>query len=313
MPGVHLRRAREAGGSLRPRAHRARRAHGRARSAGLHDSIDFPTAFLGCIKAGVVPVCVNTLLTATDYDYMLRDSRARALVVSAPLLPTFAPLVARLPTLAACDRVRCGGGRPSPFAELLSGSGPALRRRRRPPRRCLLLALLVGLHRRAQGHGARAFEPDPDRGAVRAPDPRIARGRPRVLRGQAVLRLRTGQQPDVPDGGGRHRDPDGRASDARRRVRAAARGTSRRSSTACPRSMPRCSPSRSAARATNCACVAAPRPARRLPEELGKRWAAHFGVDILDGIGSTEMLHIFLSNRAGRRALRHHRQAGAGL
>jgi len=36
-----------------------------------------------------------------------------------------------------------------------------------------------------------------------------------------------------------------------------------------------------------------------LPEELGKRWSQHFGVDILDGIGSTEMLHIFLSNRPG--------------
>jgi benzoate-CoA ligase len=36
-----------------------------------------------------------------------------------------------------------------------------------------------------------------------------------------------------------------------------------------------------------------------LPEEIGKRWAQRFGVDILDGIGSTEMLHIFLSNRPG--------------
>jgi len=34
-----------------------------------------------------------------------------------------------------------------------------------------------------------------------------------------------------------------------------------------------------------------------LPEEVGRRWSRHFGVDILDGIGSTEMLHIFLSNR----------------
>jgi benzoate-CoA ligase len=39
---------------------------------------------------------------------------------------------------------------------------------------------------------------------------------------------------------------------------------------------------------------------------------AHFGVDIVDGIGSTEMLHIFLSNRPAG-ALRHHRLAGAGL
>jgi benzoate-CoA ligase len=36
-----------------------------------------------------------------------------------------------------------------------------------------------------------------------------------------------------------------------------------------------------------------------LPEDIGKRWTQHFGVEILDGIGSTEMLHIFLSNRPG--------------
>ena len=36
-----------------------------------------------------------------------------------------------------------------------------------------------------------------------------------------------------------------------------------------------------------------------LPADIGKRWTAHFGVEILDGLGSTEMLHIFLSNRPG--------------
>jgi benzoate-CoA ligase family protein len=36
-----------------------------------------------------------------------------------------------------------------------------------------------------------------------------------------------------------------------------------------------------------------------LPAPLYQRWTAHFGVDILDGIGMTEMLHIFLSNRPG--------------
>jgi benzoate-CoA ligase len=37
-----------------------------------------------------------------------------------------------------------------------------------------------------------------------------------------------------------------------------------------------------------------------LPAELGERFQRHFGVDIVDGIGSTEMLHIFLSNRPNR-------------
>jgi benzoate-CoA ligase family protein len=36
-----------------------------------------------------------------------------------------------------------------------------------------------------------------------------------------------------------------------------------------------------------------------LPAALYQRWTAHFGVDIIDGIGMTEMLHIFLSNRPG--------------
>jgi benzoate-CoA ligase family protein len=37
-----------------------------------------------------------------------------------------------------------------------------------------------------------------------------------------------------------------------------------------------------------------------LPAALQQRWTAHFGVDILDGLGMTEMLHIFLSNVPGR-------------
>jgi benzoate-CoA ligase len=65
----------------------------------LTDTIDFPTAFLGCIKAGIVPVAVNTLLTPRDYEHMLADSRARALVLSGHLMPQFAPLIGKMPFL----------------------------------------------------------------------------------------------------------------------------------------------------------------------------------------------------------------------
>jgi 4-hydroxybenzoate-CoA ligase len=44
-------------------------------------------------------------------------------------------------------------------------------------------------------------------------------------------------------------------------------------------------------------CVSA---GEALPEVVGNRWKAKVGVDILDGIGSTEMLHIFVSNRPGQ-------------
>ena len=63
------------------------------------DGIDWPVAFLGSIKAGIIPVAVNTLLTAKDYEYMLSDSRARALIVSEALLPQFSPLIGKLPFL----------------------------------------------------------------------------------------------------------------------------------------------------------------------------------------------------------------------
>src|SRR5690348_18467759 len=60
----------------------------------LLDTIDWPSAFLGAIKAGVVAVPVNTLMTEDDYRFMLDDSRARVLIVSAELLPKFAPAIA---------------------------------------------------------------------------------------------------------------------------------------------------------------------------------------------------------------------------
>src|ERR1700747_3305228 len=59
----------------------------------LLDTIDWPTAFLGAIKAGVVPIPVNTLMTEDDYRFMLEDSRARALIVSEELLPKFSKAI----------------------------------------------------------------------------------------------------------------------------------------------------------------------------------------------------------------------------
>lgn len=55
----------------------------------LNDTIAFPACFLGAIKAGIVPIPVNTRLTPGEYDFMLDDSRAKALFVSADLLPGF--------------------------------------------------------------------------------------------------------------------------------------------------------------------------------------------------------------------------------
>ena len=67
----------------------------------LLDTIDWPTAFLGAIKAGVVPVPLNTLLTENDYRFMLEDSRARASSSSPKsCFPKFANVIGGRPDLA---------------------------------------------------------------------------------------------------------------------------------------------------------------------------------------------------------------------
>jgi benzoate-CoA ligase len=55
----------------------------------MHDNVDWPVCFLGALYAGMVPVAVNTLETAESYAYMLEHSRARAVMISAPLLSVF--------------------------------------------------------------------------------------------------------------------------------------------------------------------------------------------------------------------------------
>ena len=53
----------------------------------LLDSTEFAVGFFGAIKIGAVPVPVNTLLKPADYHYMLNNSRARVAVVSESLYP----------------------------------------------------------------------------------------------------------------------------------------------------------------------------------------------------------------------------------
>jgi len=53
----------------------------------LYDSVDFPACFLGAIKAGIIPVPINTMWSAGDYAYVLSDSRARVAMVSEGRLP----------------------------------------------------------------------------------------------------------------------------------------------------------------------------------------------------------------------------------
>ena len=64
------------------------------------DKIEFPVIFWGSLKAGIIPVPLNTLLASDVYDVILRDSRGRgALFVSRELFPVIEPILAGNPYL----------------------------------------------------------------------------------------------------------------------------------------------------------------------------------------------------------------------
>src|SRR5260221_7238372 len=63
------------------------------------DTTDFPAVFLGAIRAGIVPVPLNTLLTSDQYAYVLADCRARVLFISEALLPVVKDMLGRMPEL----------------------------------------------------------------------------------------------------------------------------------------------------------------------------------------------------------------------
>jgi 4-hydroxybenzoate-CoA ligase len=65
----------------------------------LNDTVDYPVAFWGTIRAGSVAVPLNTYLPMPQYTYILADCRATALVVAAPLAQTIWPVINKLPRL----------------------------------------------------------------------------------------------------------------------------------------------------------------------------------------------------------------------
>jgi len=93
----------------------------------LPDCPEFLAAYFGTIKTGAVPVPVSTMATAADYVYYVNDSRAKALIVSAALAPTIGALRRDMPYLKHFVVV----GTPAEkghlsWADLLAGSSPDL-------------------------------------------------------------------------------------------------------------------------------------------------------------------------------------------
>jgi benzoate-CoA ligase len=264
----------------------------------LLDTIDFPTAFLGCIKAGVVPIAANTLLTTADYEYMLNDSRARTLVVSSALLPQFEPILGRLPFLERVIVSGDGGDGHLAFDHLLAGGSPTL-----GPAATRADDMCFWLY---------------SSGSTGAPKGTVHVHASLILTAELYARPVLGiREDDVVFSAAKLFFAYGLGNSLSFPMAVGATAVLMKE---------RPTPASVAARLRQhqpsifyavptlfAAMLASPDlPAREalrlrlatsageaLPAEIGRRFSEHFGIDVLDGIGSTEMLHIFLSNRPG--------------
>ncbi len=264
----------------------------------LLDGIDWPTAFLGAIKAGIVPVPVNTLLTPDDYRFMLDDSRARLLVVSEELFPKFANLIG---PSADLDHVIVSGangyGHPR-FEELLaaanaeSATAPTVR-----DDICFWLYTSgsTGKPKAAvHTHADLKFTDDlygkPFLGITEndmcysVAKLFFAYGLGNALTFPMSAGATTVLLPDRPT-------PEAVAEILRKRQVTVFYAVPTFYAAFLASAA---APERSELKMRRCVSAG-----EALPADVGRRWSERYGVDILDGIGSTEMLHIFVSNRAG--------------
>jgi 4-hydroxybenzoate-CoA ligase len=249
----------------------------------LLDTVEFPIAFWGALRAGVVPIPINTLLPANLVGYILADSGVEALFISPALRPALAVTLAAMPQLRVFDDI-AAFSRPTPFAAVqtepddtafwLYSSGSTSNPKGVPHTHAALRAT-------AETYGDTVLKIRADDVVFSAAKLFFAYGLGNAMTfplaaGACAVLLPTRPTPDAVLSLFRTHHPSIFC------------GVPTLYAALLQHDL---GPGAGSTRLRRCISAG-----EALPATIGQAWRAATGIDILDGIGSTEMLHIFLSN-----------------
>jgi benzoate-CoA ligase family protein len=263
------------------------------------DTIDFPIAFWGALRAGVVPVPINTLLTPEITGYILKDSRAAALFVSTPLLEPLRGAVDAAEVSRVVVSAPAGGE--DGFAGFLAGGASDAAMAECSPDEVAFWLYSSGstgapkgvrhvhssLRATADTYGAQVLGIAPDDLMFSAAKLFFAYGLGNSMTFPMAVGAASVLLPDRPT-------PDAVLATMRRWRPTMFAGVPTLFAALLAHPEIGQGSANGAGSDRLRRVISAGEP---LPEHIGLRWRERVGVDILDGLGSTEMLHIFLSNR----------------
>lgn len=260
------------------------------------DTVDFPIAFWGAMRVGVVPVPVNTLLPAEQIAYILADSRAEAICVSAAVLPALGEVIRQ----AGARLVLVSGGTAGDdFAGFVASAPGEAEIVAAVPDEVAFWLYSSGstgapkgtrhvhssLRATADTYGAQVLGIQPDDVVFSAAKLFFAYGLGNAMTFPMAVGATAVLLPGRPT-------PQGVAEIMRQHEPTIFCGVPTLYGAMLMH--PRLQTGAGSSRLRRCISAG-----EALPEPVARRWESIVGTAILDGIGSTEMLHIFLSNRPG--------------
>ncbi|HEX7382533.1 MAG TPA: benzoate-CoA ligase family protein [Nevskiaceae bacterium] len=262
------------------------------------DCREWPIAYLGCLYAGVVPVCVNTLLPANEYAHMIDHSRSQAVFTSPALLEKVQEALGEsaaktLPTIVTGSKVAKPCVRFDDFLDVAPLAAAAdtyaddiafwLYSSGSTGRPKAVVHSHGNLYWTNETYGKNVLKLREDDVVFSAAKFFFAYGFGNAVTFPLAVGATVVVMAERPTPAAIFKRLTERKVTVYYGV-----PTLFASMLADP-----AIPPRSAVALRLCTSAGEP-----LPEQIGLRFKEHFGADILDGIGSTEMLHIFICNRA---------------